>query len=117
MNSFDISTTGDISQTDMKKIGTIMKIATIWGILLPSKANKKKDHTIYSYDNRDYVLHPIYCVHFKISYRKKQKHTLKDEEVLAMFSPLPNSKIREMYKNRKRKKVITGQMELSLNEE
>ncbi len=117
VNSFDIAITDHVSKADIKKIGTIMKIATIWGILLPDKAKKKKSHTDYSYDNRDYVLHPILCVYFNISYRKKQKHTLNDEEVIAMFEKMSSNNIEKIYRNRRRNKSIEGQLELPINKE
>ncbi len=118
-NSFDIEVTGNVSEEDIKKIRIVIKNAIIWGILLPHKANKKKESASVSFDDKDYVLNPILCVYFKISYRKKQKNTLKDEEVMAMFEIEKKaiSKMSNVHLLKKSGKDMDGQLELPINKE
>ena len=70
----------------------------IWGVLIPSKANKVKKSGDIVFDGKDYMLHPIFAPYFKISYRKRQKCELKDIDVYAMLKPNSRSEIKNIAK-------------------
>ncbi len=93
VNNFTINASGVISVDECKHIAAVIKDAVIWGILLETESNKIKNPLDYTYDSKDYILHPIYAVFFNISYRTKQKCYLKDENIIEMFRPVTNSQI------------------------
>jgi len=93
VNNFTISASGDIAVEYSKHISDILKDAVIWGILLETNSNKMKNPLDYTYDSKDYILHPIYAVYFNISYRTKQKCYLKDDIIIKMFRPITNTQI------------------------
>ena len=109
-NNFAISVSGNINEEQQIWMTETLKDAVMWGILLETDANKTKNHSNYTYHNKDYILHPIYAVYFKISYRTKQKTYLNDDVVISMLKPLSDEQIRKFVRNNN--KEIPGQMSL-----
>lgn len=109
-NNFAISVSGNINEEQQIWMTETLKDAVMWGILLETDANKTKNHSNYTYHNKDYILHPIYAVYFKISYRTKQKTYLNDDVVISMLKPLSDEQIRKFVRNNN--KEIPGQMTL-----
>lgn len=94
VNSFSIITTTMLDEDRVKELKTVLRNAVVWGVLIPSKANKVKNKGDIVFDGRDYMLHPIFAPYFKISYRKRQKCELKDVDVYSMLSPKPRNEIK-----------------------
>lgn len=109
-NNFAIRVSGNIKEEQEIWMTETLKDAVMWGVLLETDANKTKNHSNYTYHNKDYILHPIYAVYFNISYRTKQKTYLNDDEVVRMFKPLTDEQIRRLARNNN--KEIPGQMTL-----
>lgn len=86
VNSFSITTTNVLGEEKVKELKAVLHDAVVWGVLIPSKANKVKNLGDIVFDGRDYMLHPIFAPYFKISYRKRQKCELKDTEVYSMLN-------------------------------
>lgn len=99
VNSFSIKTTKILSEKEESELKSVLHDAIVWGVLIPSKATKIKNKGDVIYDGRDYILHPIFAPHFKISYRKRQKCELKDVEVYSMLNPKPQKEIHTLVKN------------------
>lgn len=86
VNSFSI-TISKMDDEKNKELKTILRDAVVWGVLIPSKANKIKNKGDIVLDGRDYMLHPIFSPYFKISYRKRQKCELRDVDIYSMLFP------------------------------
>lgn len=99
VNSFSIKATKMMSNDKMEELNSVLHDAIMWGVLIPTKANKVKNPGDIVYDGRDYVLHPIFSPYFGISYRKRQKCELKDIDVYSMLHPKPSSEIKDISKN------------------
>lgn len=99
VNSFSIKSTGLLTDEQMKELKNALHDAIVWGVLIPSKANKEKNVGDIVFDERDYMLHPIFSPFFKISYRKRQKCELKDRDVYSMLWPKPRSEIGRFSRN------------------
>lgn len=93
-NSFSIKTTKLLEEAKIDELKAVLHDAIMWGVLLPSKANKIKNLGDIVFDGRDYTLHPILAPYFKISYRKRQKCELKDIDTYAMMYPTSSKEIR-----------------------
>lgn len=120
VNSFSIVATGELKAENNKYVSDVLKNAVIWGIFTEDKSNKIKNQWGYSYDDKDYVLHPIYTVYFGISYRKKQKTEIDDKEIVQMFNPVSNSMITQITNrvldDAPDKNMIPGQITMPLDE-
>ena len=98
VNSFSIiASKMDNEQT--KELKAILRDAVVWGVLIPSKANKIKNKGDIVFDGRDYMLHPIFAPYFKISYRKRQKCELKDVDIYSMFYPKSRKELNKELKS------------------
>lgn len=86
VNSFSI-TVSKMKNEQTEELKAILRDAVVWGVLIPSKANKIKNKGDIVFDGRDYMLHPIFAPYFKISYRKRQKCELRDVDVYSMLQP------------------------------
>lgn len=109
-NNFTIRVSGSLKDEEFRRIKDVLQDAVMWGILLETDSNKVKNSIDYTYENKDYILHPIYAIYFGISYRTKQKTYLKDVEVKAMLEPLTNAEIRKIA--RVIDKDVPGQVKL-----
>lgn len=96
VNSFSIKATKQLDEEKTKELKSVLHDAVVWGVLIPSKANKLKSKGAIVFDGRDYVLHPILSPYFKISYRKRQKYELKDVDVYSMLFPKPRNEINSL---------------------
>lgn len=94
VNSFSIIIS-KMEKEQTEELKTILRDAVIWGVLIPSKANKIKNKGDIVFDGRDYMLHPIFSPYFKISYRKRQKCELKDVDVYSMLQPKSRKELRK----------------------
>lgn len=97
-NSFSIRSTKRLTEDQTGELKDVLHDAIVWGVLIPSRANKIKNPGDIVFDGRDYVLHPVFAPFFKISYRKRQKCELKDVDIYSMFSPKPRKEIRRLSK-------------------
>lgn len=97
-NSFSILTTTMLDAKMVDELKAVLRDCVIWGVLIPSKANKVKKSGDIVFDGKDYMLHPIFAPYFKISYRKRQKCELKDIDVYAMLKPNSRSEIKNIAK-------------------
>lgn len=86
VNSFSI-TVSKMENEQTEELKAILRDAVVWGVLIPSKANKIKNKGDIVFDGRDYMLHPIFAPYFKISYRKRQKCELRDVDIYSMLQP------------------------------
>lgn len=93
VNSFSIKSTKQLSDDMIAELKAVLHDCIVWGVLIPSKANKVKNLGDIVFDGRDYILHPIFAPYFKISYRKRQKCELKDFDVYSMLRPKPRNEI------------------------
>ena len=98
VNSFSI-TVSKMSNEQTQELKAILRDAVVWGVLIPSKANKIKNKGDIVFDGRDYMLHPIFAPYFKISYRKRQKCELRDVDIYSMFQPKSRKELRKEVKN------------------
>lgn len=98
VNSFSIVTTNKLEKSKEEELKAVIRDAIVWGVLIPSKANKVKNMGDIVFDGRDYILHPIFAPYFKISYRKRQKCELKDIEVYSMLRPNSRKEIKAISK-------------------
>lgn len=98
VNSFSIIVS-QLDKEQTKEMKAILRDAVVWGVLIPSKANKIKNKGDIVLDGRDYMLHPIFAPYFKISYRKRQKCELKDIDIYSMFYPKSRKELRKALKN------------------
>ena len=96
-NNFMIIPTKGISKEERKKITRILKVAVMWGLLIQIPANKIKGPTNYSSDGRLYIIHPIFSVHYKISYRRKQKIDITDRVFNEILSPVNGTYLRKLF--------------------
>ncbi len=94
VNSFSIISS-KMNKEETKELKTILRDAVVWGVLIPSKANKIKNKGDIVFDGRDYMLHPIFAPYFKISYRKRQKCELRDVDIYSMLYPKPRKELRK----------------------
>lgn len=109
-NNFTIRVSGSLQDEEYCRIKDVLQDAVMWGILLETDSNKVKNSIDYTYENKDYILHPIYAIYFGISYRTKQKTYLDDVDVKLMLEPLTNKEIRRIAKIID--KEVPGQMKL-----
>lgn len=99
VNHFSIRNTGSLDERKMQEIRAVLHDSIVWGVLIPSKANKVRKKGDIVFDGRDYMLHPIFSPYFKISYRKRQKWEFNDFEVYAMLQPVQRSFIKSFSDN------------------
>lgn len=98
VNSFSI-TVSKMENEQTEELKAILRDAVVWGVLIPSKANKIKNKGDIVFDGRDYMLHPIFAPYFKISYRKRQKCELRDVDIYSMLQPKSRKELRKELKN------------------
>lgn len=98
VNSFSIRTSGFLNSEQIDELKDVLRDAEIWGVLKSAPANKIKNRGAIVFDGKDYILHPIFSPHFKISYSKRQKYEMNDNDVYAMFSPQKSKNINDMMK-------------------
>ena len=108
-NSFSIKATTMLTREQTDELIDVLHDATVWGILIPFKATKIKNPGDIVFDGKDYMLHPILAPFFKISYRKKQKCELRDEDVYFMLKPGTRQEI-----DRISKEIKTGFVQQTL---
>lgn len=108
-NNFMIVATKDIDDEERKKINRVLKVAVMWGLLIQIPANKIKGPTNYSSDGRLYIIHPIFSVYYKISYRRKQKIDISDRVFFEVLSPVNGTYLRKLFNIRKNND-IEGQL-------
>ncbi len=108
-NSFSIKATTLLTKEQRDELIGVLHDATVWGVLLPFKATKIKNPGDIVFDGKDYMLHPIFAPFFKISYRKKQKCELRDEDVYSMLKPGTRQEI-----DRISKEIKTGFVQQTL---
>lgn len=108
-NNFMIIATKDIDEEERKKISRVLKVAVMWGLLIQIPANKIKGPTNYSSDGRLYIVHPIFSVHYRISYRRKQKIDISDRAFYEILSPVNGAYLRKLF-NIGKNKDIEGQL-------
>lgn len=107
VNNFTVKKTGDLSDVEEEHLNEILKIATMWGLLLEDKANKLRASEIYRYDDKLFILHPILSVRFGISHRRKQKTDISDTDIIGFISS-PKETMDKFLK--KSNDVIPGQL-------
>lgn len=82
INHFSIDRAGDAELSKDAQI--ILREAKIWSVLSETKDTKNKaDYDVAQYD---LILNPIYAPHFKISYRKRRKITLKGNQLEVILT-------------------------------
>ena len=84
---------------ETNELKAILRDAVVWGVLIPSKANKIKNKGDIVLDGRDYMLHPIFAPYFKISYRKRQKCELRDVDIYSMLYPKSRKELNKELSN------------------
>lgn len=95
-NHFSIHTTGILTKEERSFMAMILKDATMWGVLIAEKANKSKNRGDMVYNDKDYILNPVLAPYFSISYRKKQKCELREDEIFHMLEPMPNTDLNKL---------------------
>ena len=108
-NNFMIIATNDIDEKEREKIRRVLKVAVMWGLLIQIPANKIKGPTNYSSDGRLYIIHPIFSVYYKISYRRKQKIDISDRVLYEILSPVNGTYLRKLF-NIGKNSDIEGQL-------
>lgn len=103
-NHFSITTTGLNNPEAYRHLTDVIKSAVIWGVLIQERVTKSKNQE-FVFNDKDYILHPIYSVRFQYSYRKKQKINIKDADIIKMFEYTPHVDVR--------KDFIPGQISIS----
>lgn len=98
VNSFSI-TISKMKDEETNELKAILRDAVVWGVLIPSKANKIKNKGDIVLDGRDYMLHPIFAPYFKISYRKRQKCELRDVDIYSMLYPKSRKELNKELSN------------------
>lgn len=98
VNSFSI-TISKMKDEETNELKAILRDAVVWGVLIPSKANKIKNKGDIVFDGRDYMLHPIFAPYFKISYRKRQKCELRDVDIYSMLHPKSRKELNKELSN------------------
>lgn len=98
VNNFSIRSTTMLEE-ETKELRAVLKDAVVWGILIPTTVTKKKQSSNMVFDDRDYILHPIFAPYFQISYSKRQKCELDDRWVYLMLKAVPSSVISNINKN------------------
>lgn len=73
VNHFTIKDTATLKPREYQEIQDIVKTALTWGMLSAREATKMKSKTDFALQNAAYCLHPIFAVHFNLSWRRKQK--------------------------------------------
>lgn len=115
VNSFSIKATKQLTQEKTQELKSVLHDAVVWGVLIPTKATKIKNKGDIIFDGRDYVLHPVFAPHFKISYRKRQKCEFKDVEVYSMLNPKPRKEINAISK-KLNQEYVQQELEFTQNE-
>lgn len=99
VNHFSIKNTGSLGEGEMQEIKAVLHDSIVWGVLIPMKVTKIRNGGDIVFDGRDYMLHPIFAPHFKISYRKRQKWEFNDFEVYTMLQPVQRSFVKSFSSN------------------
>lgn len=99
VNHFSIKNTGSLGEEKLKELKEVLHDSIVWGVLIPAKANKIKNVGDIVFDGRDYMLHPIFAPHFKISYRKRQKWEFSDNDVYIMLQPVKRNFVKSFSHN------------------
>lgn len=81
VNHFTISSDDVREDSDMDRLNSIIHSAITWGVLTERACTKSKSINHYFMNQSEFLLSPILCVYFKISYRKKQNCTLTSSEL------------------------------------
>lgn len=72
-----------ISEEQSIQLDRVLDGAITWGHILKRKVTKEKRREELSSDLSEYQLHPLLCVYFGISWRKKQRYDTTYEELYA----------------------------------
>ncbi len=100
VNHFSIRKGGLLQEKEQEIIQNVLRDATMWGVFIAEKTNKAKSNgrKYLVYNNSDYILNPILAPYYEISYRKKQKCEIYDNDFLNMMKIMRATELTDLRK-------------------
>lgn len=81
-NHFSIDVNGTFGPQEMR----VLRECVMNGYFIAYENNKVKNYEHITFDENMYKMHPLFCSYFNISWRKKNKITIKSNDLKTMFS-------------------------------